>query len=327
MPIDNVDAVMAEMDADIKESGEDKFGRKPEEVAEAEGVVEADPVDAVIADAKDKGAAEDEEDEEELERQAASEDPRKRNGVFGKFRKENKELRQAVEDERKAKQELAERVARLEGRHEASAKIEPAAVVEKDEEPDRLIYPDDHRDWQIRQMQKRVEAAETGYKTLQQVQQATQEEQAVTLLEGQYKTSNPKESYDDAVKFLWDREKANKKVLQPGLTDAQIDVQIRAEKVQLFKNLYANGQRNGAEVLVQLAKNAGWSAGAVAGVKKEVDLKKVQDNQRRTSNLIGGSAASKGSASSDDILNMSLKKAMRVAHENPGAFDGEYGES
>lgn len=333
-PIENVDSVMAEMEEEIKASGEDRGGVKPElqekRLPKEDDEAGDDEADKDAKDEDDKGSAAVDEEEEDDDKDLAlvsSEDLKKRNGVFGKYRKETKELKAAVEQERQEKAELRERLAKLEGRWEGSGP-RTEAKVEQDQEPDRILYPDDHRDWQTRQMEKRVEAAEKRAEAAQQWQAASAEERAVDALEAQYRSANPKEGYDEAVKFLWDKEKANIKLLRPNLTDSQIDLQIKADKVMLFKTLHGQGVANPSATLVQMAKNYGWKAGGALGGKKDVDLDKLADTQRRTSNLIGGSPASKDrkGTSSDDVLNMSLKKAMRVASTNPSAFDGDFGE-
>lgn len=321
-PIQNVDAVMAEMDEEIKLAGEDKFGEKPEVEPKR---VDEDEEEKEQDEADEKDSAKDAVDEDEDLALVSSEDLKKRNGVFGKYRKETKELKAAVEQERQEKAELRERLAKLEGRWEGSAP-KAETKVEKDDEPDRILYPDDHNAWQTRQIRKENEEFRKSLSGIQQFQQASAEERAVDGLEAQYRATNPKEGYDDAVKFLWEKEKANIKLLRPSLSDAQIDLQIKADKVTLFKTLHGQGVANPAGTLVQMAKNYGWKAGSVGGSpKKEVDLDRLADTQRRTSNLIGGSPASKDrpGTSSDDILNMSLKKAMRVHRDNPTAFDGE----
>lgn len=318
MPIENVDAVLKELDEEIAAAGE-------EEPLVADDGVADEPVkredDEVAGDGKE------EDPEEELAAAVHSDDPKKRNGVFGKFRKENKELKAELDkaraDQAANERVFAERLARLEGRSEALTPKQEAAAENK--EPDSILYPDEHNAWQIRQMRKENDELRKTVLGVSQFQQETAKERAVADLEAGYRASNPKESYDDAVKFLWDKEKANIKVLRPSLTDSQIDVQIKADKVRLFEQLFNQGMSPPA-ALLQLAKNAGWKAGEVA-VDKKPNLQKLAENQRKSSNLIGGSPASKGGASSDDVLNMSFKKAMLVAHRNPSAFDGEYGDS
>lgn len=248
-----------------------------------------------------------EEEDDEVE-EPAEEEPKKRN-AFAKMRHEAKQLQEQLDKERTERQAMAERLARIEGRHEAQPKAE--AKVEVDEEPDRLMYPEDHNAWQIRQMRKENEEHKRMLQETKQQVDYSNALRGVELLDRQYKTANPKANLDGAVSFLMDKEKAIKKVMNPSLTEAQISSQIEVDRVRLYSQLVNDG-RNPAEVIYQLAKQHGFTEETAKEAPKKTDLAAVERNQRKAATLIGGSPATKdnGKASSEDVLTMGFQQLL-----------------
>lgn len=255
----------------------------------------------------------DEEDDDATEDDALSDDAKKRGKAFGAMRQELRDAKERADKLEEARQQMAERMARLEGRADASA---PAAAKE-DAEPDALLYPEDHRDWREKRLEARLAKAEAVAAEAAGFANYQKESRGVALLETTFKSANPTEDYDGAVKFMVKRERAMKKLMNPKLTDAQADAQTESEKVTLFKSLYAQG-RDPAKVVLDMAKAQGYTAGADKGGGKEfpakTNLQKLADNQRRSANLMGGSPAGKSKATltADDVLGMSFSKLLKL---------------
>lgn len=253
-------------------------------------------------------------------------DDRKKNSAWAKMRTEQKELRERLEAEAKEKQELRERLARLEGRNESmSPKPKDDGA---DNEPDKDLYPEDHIAWRQRQLDKRQSEMDQRLSRFEQESNVQRAQRAVEQLEHQFKSTNTKEDYDGAVKFLVEREASIKKLMNPNLTDAQIKGQIELEKMQLFATLHAQG-KNPAQVIYETAKIQGFSSqksdGAQQdGVQRKVDLQRVADNQRRATNLIGGSPASPNNSSkmsAEQILGLSMQEQAKLYAKNPRVFE------
>lgn len=260
----------------------------------------------------------------EDEGDALSDDTKKRGKAFGAMRQELREAKERADKLEQARQEMAERVARLEGRAETAA---PAAKVVEDTEPDALMYPDDHREWRERKLEARLAKAEAIAAEAQGFANYQKETRGVQLLESTFKSANPKEDYDGAVQFMVERERALKKLMNPKLTDAQADAQTESEKVQLFKDLYSKGH-DPAKMIVDMAKVQGFTPGT-AGKGKEVvnktNLQQLAENQRKSTNLMGGSPAgkSKTTTTSDDVLGMGFSKLMKLSSKERERLAGD----
>lgn len=253
---------------------------------------------------------------------ALSDDAKRRGKAFGTMRNEAKELKARWEAAEKEKQEMRERLARLEGRAEASAA--PTQQQQVDKEPDSVLYPDDHNAWKLRQMETRVEKAEKIAAEAASFANFQREQRGMQSLEASYKASNPNDKYDEAMAFLMSKEREAKKLMNPTLTDAQADAMTESEKLQLFKNLHGQG-RDPAQVLMQVAKMQGFT-GQGAQPKPKVDLKRVEENQRRSASLIGGSPAQnpdKKKLSTDDVFNMSFGNVLKNSKELRQMVDGD----
>lgn len=256
------------------------------------------------------------------EENALSDDTKKRGKAFGAMRQELREARERADKLDAARQEMAERVARLEGRAEVVA---PATKAQEDAEPDALMYPDDHREWRERKLEARLAKAEAIAAEAQGFANFQKETRGVQLLETTFKSANPKEDYDGAVKFMVERERALKKLMNPKLTDAQADAQTESEKVQLFKDLYSKGH-DPAKMIVDMAKVQGFTPGAKGKeAPAKTNLAQLAENQRKSTNLMGGSPSgkSKTTASSDDVLGMGFSKLMKLSSKERERLAGD----
>jgi hypothetical protein len=204
---------------------------------------------------------------------------------------------------------MAERLAKLEGRAEATPKPAEQPALE-DQEPDADLYPEDHARWELRQLKKEIEDVKKFKQQQEQVSTFQREVAGVQALEGQFKATAP--DYDDAVQFLVEKEKRMKRLLNPQATDAQLEAQIQAEKVSLFKQILAAG-KNPAEMVYEIAKQDGWQPkGKQAAATPKPSLNKLADNQRRAASIIGGTPAeSSGKVTSDQLFSMSMQDLMK----------------
>jgi hypothetical protein len=238
-----------------------------------------------------------------------SDDEKKRARAFARQRQEAKSLKERLEHAETERQAMAERLAKLEGRAEATpqAKEEPKL---EDQEPDADLYPEDHARWEVRQLKKELEEVKKFKQSQEQVSTFQREVAGVQALEGQFKAKTP--DYDDAVQFLVEKEKRMKRLLNPQANDAQLEAQIQAEKVSLFKQILATG-KNPAELVYEIAKQDGWQPkGAAPASAAKPKLDTIVENQRRAASIIGGSPAdNSGSVTSDQIFNMSMEKLVR----------------
>lgn len=260
--------------------------------------------------------------EDDLVDDALSDDAKRRGKAFGTMRNEAKELKARWEAAEKEKQEMRERLARLEGRDEA--RTAPANAKQEDKEPDSMLYPEDHNAWKLRQMETRVEKAEKIAAEAASFANFQREQRGMQSLEASYKASNPNDKYDEAMQFLMGKEREAKKLMNPNLSDAQADAMTENEKLQLFKSLHGQG-RDPAQVLMQVAKMQGFT-GQASTAKPKVDLKRVEENQRRSASLIGGSPAQnpdKKKLSTEDVFNMSFGNVLKNSKELSRMVDGE----
>lgn len=300
MDTNHLDEQIAELEKQIQEAPARESEESKEQPAEqpAENLEQDDKLDAGEPDGGSDGDA------------ALSDDEKKRARAFAKQRHEAKELKERLEAAEKARQEMAERLARLEGKAEAQPKVDVKPALE-DQEPDADLYPEDHARWEVRQLKKELEEVKKFKQQQEQVTTFQREAAGVEALEAQYKAKAP--DYDEAVQFLVEKERRLKKVFNPQATDAQLDAMIKAEKVQMFKQILAAG-RNPAEVVYEIAKQDGWQPKAAKAkpAASGSNLEAVAENQRRAANIIGGSPAeSSGKVTSEQIFNMSMQDLMK----------------
>ncbi|MFN9116003.1 MAG: hypothetical protein ACK5XN_38645, partial [Bacteroidota bacterium] len=237
------------------------------------------------------------------------EDEKKRARAFARQRQEAKALKERLEQAEAARQAMAERLAKLEGRAEATPAPEPKPALEE-QEPDADLYPEDHARWEVRQLKKELEDVKKFKQQQEQVSTFQRQVAGVQALEGQFKATAP--DYDDAVQFLVEKEKRMKRLLNPQATDAQLEAQIQTEKVALFKQILAAG-KNPAEMVYEIAKQDGWQPkGKQAAATPKPSLNKLADNQRRAASIIGGTPAeSSGKVTAEQLFSMSMEQLQK----------------
>lgn len=303
--MNNADEMIAELEKQISEASNDAPDAAPEPK-------EPELVDEVVEKEADPEpeASKDEPVDDDIKSDVLSDDAKKRGAAFAKQRQEAKELRAKLDEQNKEKQDLAERLARLEGFTEGRNPTPQAKENLADKEPDRDVYPEDWNAWKIQQLEKKLETFSKSAEELAAERHYAREQQGVQALENQFKEKSGASDYDDAIKFLADKELRREKLLRPKATQAELQALLEQQKVHFFRQVYKEG-RQPAEVLYQLAKEDGWTpktAQKHGEEKPRVNLEKVADNQRRAASLIGGSNATKAgtTVSSDQLFNMSM---------------------
>jgi hypothetical protein len=295
------DNVSSELE-DNKDVEEDKANSEQGDSDNAEEDNSESEDDDLDSD-NDDDKEEDSEDDDPL-----SDDQKKRSRAFAKSRIEKKELQAELEKIREERQAMAERLAKLEGRSEALEEKDKPDLSEQ--EPDRDLYPEDWNEWNNKQLRKELDDLKSFKKQQQETTQFEAEKRGVEILEKQFKSKVS--DYDDAVGFLVERERKIKKLMNPSLSDIQINSMIESEKVNLFKQILQSKQ-DPAEVVYNLAKTNGWNANNKKTTKpdKKVNMDKIEKNQRKAANLIGGSSSENtGSITSDQLLSMSKDEIM-----------------
>jgi hypothetical protein len=298
----HIDEQIAELEKQVQEDAMQPKTEKPEKDPAEEEINNVVEKDISPSDVEDNPTDEPSDDD------FTSDDEKKRARAFARERQRQKELKEELRKQSEEKQALAERIAKLEGRAEASPKATEHTNL-ADEEPDADLYPEDHARWELNQVKKELEDIKKFKQQQEQSSTYQREVAGVEALESQFK-QNVKD-YDEAATFIIEKEKRFKRLLNPQATDAQLNAQIQAEKVALFKQILTTG-KNPAELVYEIAKQDGWQPKKVENKKPSLDT--LQDNQRKASSIIGGSPADNtGSVTADQIFNMSMDKLTRMS--------------
>lgn len=327
MALNNASELIKELEAEIEKEGGDPEGLRvpPKEEEDAPAKQERNEPEP---EEGEQGGEENENKEtaeekpgavsdEELESLLSSDKPseRRKGNAWSHLRNEAKEALAKAEIANKERQDLAERLARLEGLEEGRTGGTTKQDTQVEQEPDRVMYPDDWNQWKIRTMEKRMDELAGTARQAQVYTTYQAEKNGAQVLERQYKAANPKEDVDGAAAFLMAREKEGMKLLRPDMSDAQIDSKLEADKLVLYRTLHGQG-RDPVDVVVKLAKAQGFKPGMAGGkeVPAKTNLEKLADNQRRSTNLMGGSPAGKpkGKLSTDDVFNMAFTDLLKM---------------
>jgi len=319
MPNDNIfdsaNEVIQELEQEIKDQADeapassediaDETERRiPEnEEEEAEGEEEAAP--------EAKEAAEGEEEEDEFDTLDLN-NKKQRDSAFAKLRRLNKKKDKALKEANDRIAEYNERLARLEGQQQAQQNQQtkaPEAKVDEDPEPDPTIDKEAHLEWQIRNLNKKLEEVVGVTNTTAKNNTAILESRAVEELERRAVKDENLTDYDDALKYLWNKEAALIKKSYPNATDAQIKEHLQAEKVRLFKEYYRKDGTNAAKIIIEMAKEYGYGKKPTNPGKPNLD--KIKTNMKKNTSLIGGTqAGGTGEVDPESVFNTSFEKLM-----------------
>lgn len=254
-----------------------------EESAKEEPVVEEEikepqddnPVDEKLEE-KLEEEFEEEEIEEELEIEPDSEEYKKLDSKGKKFAHMRKE---AKEKERKI-QELAERLARIEGAQ--SVKSEPVVQEVKEEViPDKDLEPEEWMDYQLKKRDEQIEKLSSKIEA--NTEQSSQQKAEIVYrgLESDYAEKDT--TYMDAKKFLIAKNSQEIKEQYPNATQAQIDAHIKVEEYKLVKTMSKGGLNS--DMIFKVIKNMAVDGGYTEIVPKKRDKAKLKENIRKSANL------------------------------------------
>jgi hypothetical protein len=258
------------------------------------------------------------EEEEPIEEPEIEEEKRPKDGnAWKKLREEKKAAKQEAESAKlaaaeKEKQlfELKERLARLEGREEARAKP-VVEEVDKDPEPDADLDPDLHIRWQLRQTNKKIEAAEKRAERAEQLAQIEGTRRGLDMLEKEYVKSNKINDYEDAVQHIKNVNRNLIKLEYPQATDQQIDAHLEAEKIKKAKDSYEKGI-NPAEYFYKMAQTLGYQKSKGDSKPNKPNIDALKRNMGKNANLLGASNAdTTGGVPTDRVVKMSIEQLLK----------------
>lgn len=244
----------------------------------------------------------DEDDDEEL----AGLGKKEKKG-FARMRKALKEEKVRNDSLAQQLQEMRERQAKLEGIQEGSqTKERPVAFV--DNEPDKDLDPDEWRDWKIRQQEKQINEIIGTTKKHSEAARIQDDIRGIEILERNYSTKDPE--YPEKINFLKRLEAEKLRLIQPGITDAQIEQVILRDKLILSRHLYEQLGRDPAEVFAELAVKQGYVSKKNTAPKKQIDIQALNKNMKKNTSLLGGTsqAPAGDEITPEELLNMSMEK-------------------
>jgi hypothetical protein len=309
----------ARLEAMDKEIDEELAAMEAEEPVE-----EKTETDEIVDDAVEEVEGENEElqnpDEEEEEEEVDLSDPSKKGKAFAKKRHELKAEKEAKEAALKESQELRERLARLEGKTDAIQTQQTQPTETSNPEPDKELDREEWYEWKIKEQDTRQAAQDKRLEQLDQIQKVSQERNGLEILEKQYAKKNDIADYSDRKEFIKEREAKLIKIQYPQATDAQVQQHIDNQELQMAADIYANG-RNPAEVFSQMADAYGYTAESKTiekkKGKKEPNLEKIERNQAKSANLMGGSGRGNiGKVSANELVSMTVNDMMKVSDED-----------
>lgn len=290
---------------------ESKFGLPEEEVKEEVKEVEAPEVE----DPEEE--IEKEVDEDEDERPTDPQGWKRLREKKKAAKAEAEEQKKRAEEALKREQELRERLARLEGREEARAKPE-VKEVDTDPEPDADLDPDLHVKWQLRQTNKRLEAAEKKAAQAEQFAQVEGMRRGVQMLEKEYVKVNKLDDYEDAIEHIKNVNRNLIKLEYPNATDAQIDSHLEAERLKKASESYAKGV-NPAEHFYKMAQTLGYQK-AKKAINDKPNIESLNRNMPKNANLMGASnVEATGGVPTDKVVKMSVEQLL--TKEGQAALD------
>lgn len=272
------------------------------------------PVEEELKEPEEPQEIEEAEEKEEIEEE--DERPTDPQG-WKRLREKKKAAKAEAEEQRKlaeksAKEtaELRERLARLEGREEARAKpiIEE---VDNDPEPDSDLDPDLHIKWQLRQTNKRIEAAEKRAEKAEQLAQIEGTRRGLQMLEKDYVKSNKLDDYEDAIEHIKNVNRNLIKLEYPQATDAQIESHLESERIKKAGESYAKGT-NPAEYFYKMAQTLGYQKNKKAPINDKPNIEALNRNMGKNANLLGASSAdTTGGVTTDKVVKMSIDQLLK----------------
>jgi len=258
-----------------EETGEEETEEKSEEETEEES-----------KDGEEEESVTDSEEEEEEVKPGAQ------------MRHKLKAAKAAEADKARENQELRERLARLEGRADAT----PVSEAPKEEIPDPEYEPEKYAQYQNGKLEKRVQEMEA-------TQKRVNAERQWETMQTEHARISP--DYNNAKEFLIQHETQKLKDRHPSATDAQIAQAIKQAEYAEAGNAAKAGIVPTAHI-EYLAYKAGYRIEdkPKEAPKKKPNIKEIKKNAKKSASLIGGSPAGDGgdARTPQQLLNMSLEE-------------------
>ena len=192
---------------------------------------------------------------------------------FYHMRKENSEKDKRI-------QEMAERLARVEG---AQQVIQQQPLEEKAEEiPDRDIDPDAYYDYQLKKKDQKIEALEQKFDNFEARATTTEAENLYKELENQHTEKDS--SYKDAKSFLLKTLRDEIKQENPGATENQISQHLKQQEYSLVATLAKSGWSQSA--IFNSIKAQAIDKGYIETKETpKLDKTKLKRNMEKSANL------------------------------------------
>lgn len=270
----------------------------------------------------------DEEPEQQAIEEDEEEDEPKESAGWKRIKRERKEARAELEQIRLEKQELAERLARMEGRFEQgiqNTQAQPKQEAVAEAEPNRDYDPEGWARWKIAQQDQVINSLYATQKQIELNNQIAQAKEELSYYEDTYSAKNP--DYKDAKRFLMDNLMQQQKVKNPYASPAVLKQKAELELL----NMAAFGEKTGldpAEALDLLAVKRGFKP--KRGSKSEdlspsgsPNLDKIRQNKAKSSNMLGMSGQESTQPSSQQIYNMTLAEQAKHIGKN---WETEFGQ-
>ena len=298
--------------------------QQEEELAAVDAVVDDTPDDVQEDqiddqnDGQDDAQVDDEgEDQADDEPKDRAQDEDKSPAVQRKKRRERQDL------ERQLRETQAE-IERLK-----TAQSQPAAQtpVQADDDPmpDRATNYGAYLEWENRQVKKELSAIkEQVIPAVQQTQQDRMIQAAkmeMESIESSYKANAP--DYDQAKSYIKDKMASGIRLLQPGMTDAQVN-HLVDQRLLGMASEWARGGLNPAEELHYLAEDQGFAPSQTKDdAKKDLkpDLSKVAENRKRNAGTAGASGAGRRVESPQEVATDVVKFARLKPAERVKALE------
>ena len=219
----------------------------------------------------------------------------------------NREKIRQIESE---KQQLAERLANLEGRMQQQQQQtqQPQGQVAPEEiEPDRELYPDEHTEYELRKLKNQVGNLMEHITRQHHETQGVRAREEFRAIEQDF--SRTVKDYESAKNFLKKQRTTELSIIYPSASASDINDQIALEEIQTA-SLFAQQKRNPAEVLYEYAKVTGYNPQTQSSEKYDnkptTNLAAIRRNKAKSSGF--GSSSSRGSqdVTSEQLYQMTI---------------------
>ncbi len=280
-----------------------------------------------VADEAD-AAQETKDPEPEEEEETSPTEP----GGWKRIKRERKELKAQLEETKRERQELAERLARMEGRFEQNniqtqnQQTQQVTQAQPNLEPNRDYDPDGWAQWKIQQQDAENRNLKSTLDQIQMRAQIAAAKEELSYYEDDYTAKNG--DYRNARKFLLDNLMQQQKSKQPYATMATVK---QAAELELLK-LAAFGENTGlnpAETIDLLASKRGYTPNKKGNREVELppsgspNLDKIRQNKAKSSNMLGVSGQESTTPSSQQVYEMTLAEQAKHINKN---WETEFGQ-